>query len=97
MSKSNPRSRRRGIVARQIKIAEKTQKRLLDGVEGKGWHTILRGEGGAERLERLDVGPARDPRDVMSALNSSTTVISRLDDATGDHDDAKSLIADFIG
>lgn len=89
-------NRRRGIVDQQQTITEQTQARLLEGLDGKGWHTILRGAGGSEHTERLDFVPARDLRDTMSALNHSTTITTRLDDSAGDQDDARSLIAGLV-
>ncbi|WP_087483550.1 helix-turn-helix domain-containing protein [Brachybacterium massiliense] len=90
-------ARRLAIVEKQLTITELLQASVERGAAGHGWQTILKGDGGAEHTQRLNHVPARDAKDMMSALNSSSTIIARLDDQTGDHDDAKSVLADLIG
>ena len=86
------RARRQAIVANQMLIHEKLQAQTL----APEWQTILRGEGGREYVTELDHVPARDAKDMLSALNSSSTIIARLDDNQTDHDDAKSVIGDLV-
>lgn len=86
------RARRQRIVANQMLIHERLQAQSL----APEWRTIMRGEGGAEHIETLNHVPARDAKDMMSALNSSSTIIARLDDQQTDHDDAKSVIGDLV-
>lgn len=86
------RARRQQIVANQMLIHEKLQAQTLS----HEWQTILRGEGGREYVTGLDHVPARDAKDMLSALNSSSTIIARLDDNQTDHDDAKSVIGDLV-
>ena len=86
------RARRQQIVANQMAITEKLQAQAL----APEWQAIMRGEGGAEYVKALDHVPARDAKDLMSAINSSSTVIARLDDQATDHDDAKSIIGDLV-
>lgn len=86
------RARRQRIVANQMLIHERLQAQSL----APEWRTIMRGEGGAEHIETLNHVPARDAKDMMSALNSSSTIIARLDDNQTDHDDAKSVIGDLV-
>lgn len=90
------RARRQRIVENQHRITELIQDHLIKGEEGSGWDTVLRGQGGAEYEESLTFVPARDRKDVLSALNSSSTIIARLDDNQTDHDDAKSVIGDLV-
>ena len=73
-------------------IHEKLQAQTL----APEWQAILRGEGGREYVTELDHVPARDAKDMLSALNSSSTIIARLDDQQTDHDDAKSVISDLV-
>lgn len=86
------RARRQKIVADQMAIHERLQAQAL----APQWKTIMRGAMGAEHVEELDHVPARDAKDMMSALNSSSTIIARLDDQQADHDDAKSVIGELI-
>lgn len=86
------RARRQRIVENQMLIHERLQAQSL----APEWRTIMRGEGGAEHIETLNHVPARDAKDMMSALNSSSTIIARLDDNQTDHDDAKSVISDLV-
>ena len=86
------RARRQAIVANQMLIHEKLQAQTL----APEWQSILRGEGGREYVTELDHVPARDAKDMLSALNSSSTIIARLDDQQTDHDDAKSVISDLV-
>lgn len=86
------RARRQAIVANQMLIHEKLQAQTL----APEWQAILRGEGGREYVTELDHVPARDAKDMLSALNSSSTIIARLDDQQTDHDDAKSVISDLV-
>ena len=90
------RARRQRIVENQHRITELIQDHLIEGEEGKGWQTLVRGAGGSEHTDTLPYVPARDRKDVLSALNSSSTIIARLDDSTTDHDDAKSVIGDLV-
>lgn len=90
------RARRQRIVANQHRITELIQGHLIEGEEGKGWQTLVRSIGGSEGTETLSYVPARDRKDVLSALNSSSTIIARLDDQQTDHDDAKSVISDLV-
>ena len=86
------RARKLGILEAQLAITEKLQAQAL----APHWQAIMRGEGGAEYVQPLDHVPARDAKDMMSALNSSSTIIARLDDNASDHDDAKSVIGDLV-
>lgn len=86
------RARRQRIVEAQMKITERLQAQAL----APQWKTILRGAMGVEHVEEVDHVPARDAKDMMSALNSSSTIIARLDDNTTDHDDAKSVIGELV-
>ena len=90
------RARRQRIVANQHRITELIQDHLIKGEEGRGWDTLVRAAGGAEFSDSLAYVPARDRKDVLSALNSSSTIIARLDDQQTDHDDAKSVIGDLV-
>lgn len=90
------RARRQRIVENQHRITELIQGHLIKGEEGKGWDTLVRAAGGAEFSDSLPYVPARDRKDVLSALNSSSTIIARLDDQHTDHDDAKSVITDLV-
>ena len=89
-------ARRQRIVANQHRITELIQGHLIKGEEGQGWDTLVRAAGGAEFSDSLTYVPARDRKDVLSALNSSSTIIARLDDQQTDHDDAKSVISDLV-
>lgn len=86
-------ARRQRIVENQHLITEKLQAQFLS----PRWKTLVRGEGGAEHTETLDYVPGRDAKDMLSALNSSSTIIARLDEQVTEHDDAKSVLADLIG
>lgn len=90
-------ARRLAIVEKQLTITELLQGTLEQGAAGRGWSTLIRGEGGAEHTQTLRYVPARDAKDTMSALNSSSTIIARLDEQVTDHGDAKSVLADLIG
>lgn len=90
------RARRQRIVENQHRITELIQGHLIEGEEGKGWQTLVRGAGGSEHTDTLPYVPARDRKDVLSALNSSSTIIARLDDNQTDHDDAKSVIGELV-
>lgn len=90
------RASRQRIVANQHRITELMQAHLIDGEEGRGWQTLVRGAGGSEHTDTLGYVPARDRKDVLSALNSSSTIIARLDDNQTDHDDAKSVIGELV-
>lgn len=89
------RARRQRIVEAQMEITEILQQQVR-GVRGGTWKAIMRGAMGVEHVEELDHVPARDAKDMMSALNSSSTIIARLDDNATDHDDAKSVIGDLV-
>ena len=89
------RARRQRIVEAQMEITEILQQQVRD-VRGVGWSAIMRGALGAEEIRTLRHVPARDAKDMMSALNSSSTIIARLDDQQTDHDDAKSVISDLV-
>lgn len=86
------RARRQKIVSDQMLIHERLQAQAL----APQWKTILRGAMGVEHVEEVDHVPARDAKDMMSALNSSSTIIARLDDNQTDHDDAKSVIGELV-
>lgn len=86
-------ARRQRIVENQMAITERLQAQTL----APRWKTLVRGEGGAEHTETLDYVPGRDAKDMLSALNSSSTIIARLDEQVTEHDDAKSVLADLIG
>lgn len=63
---------------RQLNVVEAIQAQLLDGLNGDGWETRLRGTGGSERIESLRFVPADDMRDAATALNAAVTAMSRL-------------------
>ena len=90
------RARRAALALKELEIIERSAQLHLDGLDGNGWRTLIRGEGGSEHSTTLDFIPAKDASLAAQARNTSASIIARLDDRATEHDTAKSVVAQLF-
>lgn len=94
-------ARRAAAVLAELEILEHEQARVLEVHRGdRTWHTVMRGEAGAETVRELDFVPARDAREATNARAGSATIIDRLTDDTTGAEQVRGLLgglADALG
>ena len=90
------RARRAAVALQELEIIERSAALHLAGLTGKGWDTLMRGEGGSEHPERLAFIPAKDASLAAQARNTSAAIIARLDDRATEHDTARSVVTRLV-
>lgn len=85
-------ARRADAVLVELELLELAQTQARDGLNGKGWKTLQRGEGGAEHTRELDYVPARDLREHTAARSGMATIIGRLDTTDPAVDAGRSML-----
>ena len=90
------RARRAALALKELEIIERSAQLHLDGLDGNGWRTLIRGEGGSEHSTTLDFIPAKDASLAAQARNTSAAIIARLDDRATEHDTARSVVTRLV-
>ena len=90
------RARRAALALKELEIIERSAQLHLDGLDGNGWRTLIRGEGGSEYSTTLDFIPAKDASLAAQARNTSASIIARLDDRATEHDTARSVVTRLV-
>ena len=90
------RARRAALARMELEIMERAARLHLDGLNGIGWQTLVRGSHGAENTETLNFIPARDAAHAAQARNTSAAIIAKLDDRATEHDEARSVVTRLV-